>query len=218
LFLGEIMLKYLYLFLFLTSLFFTACSSNSNASENSPIIKKQSEIKCPECPKCPEVSKKKKTKKKRKQCKPKIVYKESDKLIIGEMENVYLPKYKISYKARIDTGAKTSSLHAQNIVEFEREGKRWVKFEIIDNNKQVIKIEKPIKRIVKIKEGEGERDRRYVVNMKFNISTVSYFGEINLTDRSDLEFPVLIGRNFIRGNTIVDVSKKFTQKLIKDEK
>jgi len=203
------MFRYINIFTIIISLFLFNCSAP----------KKEENAKAKggkECPICPKLKKNKKSKKRK--CKPKIVYKSYDKLVIGELENVYIPKYQITLKARIDTGAKTTSIHAENITPFEREGKKWVRFEILDKNKRVIKVKKPIKRMVRIKEGGGVKDRRYVVMMRINISSFSYFGEVNLSDRSSLKYPMLIGRNFIKGHAIVDVSQKFTRKPIKEIK
>ncbi len=206
------LLNYLILGVFLSTLF--SCH-----------VEKKNSYKCPECPKCDEIKSNKKSKrlpKRKKTCKPKVIYKKLDKPIIGGVENVYLPKYKVKYTARIDTGAKTSSMHALNIVEFERDGKRWVKFDIplSQKSERLLNIEKPLVRIVRIKDNQHEsiKDRRYVIKMRYNISSISYFGEINLTDRNNFEHPILIGRNFIKGNAIVDVSKTFTKKPTTEEK
>ncbi len=139
--------------------------------------------------------------------------KQESKAIIGEVEYVFISSLDIRLKARIDTGAKTSSIHAVDIREFERDGEKWVKFKLLDNNKNLTQKALPIHRIVRIKqESDTKSDRRYVVNMKLKLGDLEQLVEVSLNDRSHLNYPVLIGRNFLRGLFIVDVSKKFLLK------
>jgi hypothetical protein len=139
--------------------------------------------------------------------------KQESKAIIGEVEYVFISSLDIRLKARIDTGAKTSSIHAVDIREFERDGEKWVKFKLLDNNKSLTQKALPIHRIVRIKqESDTKSDRRYVVNMKLKLGDLEQLVEVSLNDRSHLNYPVLIGRNFLRGLFIVDVSKKFLLK------
>eukprot|EP01156_Anaeramoeba_ignava_P011314 Anaeramoba_ignava/a482742_7.p1 GENE.a482742_7~~a482742_7.p1 ORF type:complete len:214 (+),score=9.91 a482742_7:59-700(+) len=143
----------------------------------------------------------------------KLQTKQETKVTIGEVEYVFIPSLDIRLKARIDTGAKTSSIHAVEIKEFERDGEKWVKFKILDNNKNLIQKALPLHRIVHIKqESDTKSDRRYVVNMKLKLGDLEQLVEVSLNDRSHLNYPVLIGRNFLRGLFVVDVSKKFLLK------
>ncbi len=162
------------------------------------------EVVCPAihpCAPCP----------KPKPCKPIIMYKEPKKVVLGEIEESYLPVYKVFLKARVDTGAQTSSMHAKEIVPFERDGEKWVRFSIMDDHGKEIQIKKPIVKKIKIKRHGTEAQERYVVHMRLNISTISQYLEVSLTDREDYRYPVLIGRNFLQGNALVDVSRHFTK-------
>ncbi len=167
---------------------------------------------CPEaeaCPACPVAE----------PCpSPKVIYRDYDKIVLGEVEKVYFPAHKIMLDARIDSGAKRSSMHAENIVPFERDGKDWVHFEMVNKKNERIQVKTEVIRTIKVKRHLQEGQERYVVKMRLNISSLSYLVELSLTDRGQYEYPVLIGRNYLKGNAIVDVSKKYTQKPVKENR
>jgi hypothetical protein len=136
--------------------------------------------------------------------------KKSEPLItIGEIESVTLQKEKFQLLGRIDTGAQTSSITALNIEKYERDGKKWVRFEVPNTatNKNV-KFERPLTRIVSIKRHGAPPVARPAVKLLVSIGTIKCSCEFSLTDRSSYEFPVLIGRNFLSGRAVVDVSRK----------
>ncbi|WP_428739051.1 ATP-dependent zinc protease family protein [Sulfurimonas sp.] len=140
----------------------------------------------------------------------KIPTKQDNKLIVGGLEYVYIPSSNVTLKARIDTGAKTSSVYAVDVKEFERDGKRWVKFKLISGKNSFVEKALPVVRTVRIKqEAELDNQRRYVVKMRINLGTLSQLVEVTLNDRSKLLYPVLIGRNYLTGFAMVDVSKKY---------
>lgn len=135
-----------------------------------------------------------------------------DKTVLGQAEWIYVTKAKENFKARIDTGATTSSINAVEIQEFERDGKDWVKFNIThnkDGDKKII--EAPVVRYVKILQSSepGEYDRRPVVELHVRIGGVAHKSEFTLTDRQHMDFPVLIGRSFIQDVILVDVSQDY---------
>jgi hypothetical protein len=133
----------------------------------------------------------------------------ADMLVIGRVENVYLPD-KLKTKARIDTGAELTSLQALEIVEFERDGKPWVRFKVENGDKQNVVYEQRVKRFISIKQAEGEPLRRPVVAMSIALGELEERVEVTLMDRSAMVYDVVIGRNFLRDRAVVDVSKKFT--------
>ena len=135
------------------------------------------------------------------------------KCIIGSIENVRLVPPNIVLKARIDTGAKTTSIDARNITLFERDGKEWVRFDIVGGKKEHT-IEKKVTKTVQIKRHGTESQDRYVVKMRIILGDVSQLISVNLNDRDAYLYPVLIGRNFLRDYCIVDVGKKFQLKPI----
>ena len=113
-----------------------------------------------------------------------------DKVIVGSEEWCSFPTLDIpTIKARVDSGAKTSALHAINIVVFEKNSESWVKFDInpIQNNaKAVIHCEAPLidKRVVK--SSSGYREQRFVIQTKITIGDL-YFLHMNEKLQSRLE-------------------------------
>jgi len=133
-----------------------------------------------------------------------------DKIIIGAVEKIELPTYKIIFNARIDTGATTTSINAQNIKKFERDGKKWVRFEINNKKGKVITLEKPVNKMVRIKRHDADNQRRYVVELTLKLDQINFVSKVTLSDRSNFDYPLLIGRNVLTDIAIVDVSKEFT--------
>ncbi|SKB41371.1 ATP-dependent zinc protease [Malaciobacter marinus] len=133
-------------------------------------------------------------------------------IVIGTAEKVYIPSSDILLKAKIDTGATTSSMHALNIKEFERDGNKWIKFDLQDKDGNLINKNLPLHRIVKIKRHGTKNQKRYVVQMKINLANISQLVEVSLTNRSKFTYPVLIGKNYLNGLFLVDVSKKYITK------
>ena len=130
--------------------------------------------------------------------------------IIGAFEPVRLPPMKSPLLARIDTGAQGSSVDAQNIQEFEREGKDWVAFDVTNpQTKEVYRFEKPLHKQVTIKR-QLEKERRMVVLMNIKIGKETLTVPFSLADRENFNYPVLIGRNILTGRAIVDTAKSET--------
>lgn len=138
-----------------------------------------------------------------------------DLLLIGRLENILVSTEKLKLKARIDTGAGLSSLHANNLTEFERDGESWVKFSLTPKGQETHILERPVERYISIKQHTGEPQRRPVVFMRVTLGPIDEQIEMSLTDRSDYLYQALIGRNFLRDRAIVDVSNKFLIKLPK---
>lgn len=128
------------------------------------------------------------------------------KLIIGQIEMVKITPPKVILKARIDTGATTTSIDARNITPFERDGKKWVKYTVVHGKKKV-DLESPIDKTVLIKRHGKEAQERFVVKIRITIGPVTQLIDATLADRSEYKFPILIGRNFLKDYFIVDVSR-----------
>lgn len=137
------------------------------------------------------------------------------KLVVGELENVYMPVPGVIYEARIDSGAQTSSLHATNIERFERDGERWVRFEIEDPaSEQSITLERKLSRNVRIIQASAdEAERRPVVELPFMIGDHRQTAEFTLNDREQLTYSLLIGRNVLRDVMLVDVGREHATEL-----
>lgn len=131
-------------------------------------------------------------------------------LILGWKEWVWIIKPDLILRAKLDTGARTCSIHATNIEALELDGKKWVKFTISDpsNEKGVrFRHKAPVVRIAKVKNDTGGLDERYVVPLIFQIGGKKIEAEFNLNDRSQMNYAVLIGRNMLKELGAVDASR-----------
>jgi hypothetical protein len=131
--------------------------------------------------------------------------------IIGAVEWATLEPSGLTLEARIDSGAETTSVHAEDIQLIEKEGKRYVQFNLEDETGQEVAQELRLRRQVLIKQQTGEPDRRYVVRMWVSLGGQRSLIDVNLSDREDFEYPLLVGRNFLVDSFIVDVSRHHTQ-------
>jgi ribosomal protein S6--L-glutamate ligase len=136
-----------------------------------------------------------------------------NKIILGSEEWFSFPDLKIpTIKARVDSGAKTSALHAINISPFLKDGNNWVKFDInpIQKNlKTIIHCEAPLvdKRIVK--SSSGFREQRYVIQTTLGIGNASWPIEMTLTNRDSMGFRMLLGREAMSGRILVDPEQNY---------
>jgi hypothetical protein len=131
--------------------------------------------------------------------------------IVGAVEWVLVEPAGLQLEARIDTGAETTSIHAENIQLVEKDGKRYVRFDLLDESGQLVEQELRLRRRVLIKQQVGEPERRYVVRMWVSLAGTRSRIDVNLSDREDFEYPLLVGRNFLVDTVIVDVSRRHTQ-------
>lgn len=131
-------------------------------------------------------------------------------LIIGEVEYALVGSDGPLQKARIDTGATTTSVGYSDLTRFERDGDKWIKFTIKDRlDGEVYNFERPLVRTAEIKRHGAEPTRRPVVTVPITIGEVTRTIEVTLADRDAFDYPVLIGRNFMDGKVLVDVSQRF---------
>lgn len=142
---------------------------------------------------------------------------------LGFVEWLVLEETGLRMKARLDTGAKTSSLHAVNVEPFEKDDEEWVSFQLpladhqdeddadgADLEEVILEFSLPVERTVKIKRKGAPSQRRYVVNMEFCIAGTTHKTEFSLTDRSKFSYPALLGRRFMRDdNILIDSSDAF---------
>ncbi len=140
--------------------------------------------------------------------KPQITFNELK--IIGGVETLYVLPIKMPFQARIDTGAETSSIDVQNMRPFERDGDKWVSFDIINRkNGEKHHYEKPIVRRTNIVRIE-DKEHRYVVEMSIKMGDEIISTEFTLAEREKFTYQVLIGRNILSGRFIVDPSQQNT--------
>ena len=134
--------------------------------------------------------------------------------VLGWVEEGLILPEKVAVKFKLDTGALTSSMHAENIDRFERDGEEWVRFTVeledIDTEKEVrTRLERKMVRDIKVR-GAGGAEERPVVLMKVCLGNQTYEEQFSLNDRDKMNYPVLIGRRTLEKVGLVDSSKTFT--------
>jgi hypothetical protein len=137
--------------------------------------------------------------------------------VYGWREKVLVDGVKQALNAKLDTGAFTSSIHAEEKELFEREGKKWVRFIVTDprtKDSPRVRLEAPLVRIARIKDPGGKSQTREVVKLSFKIGDRKMRGDFTLNNRSNMLSPVLIGRTMIKELGLVDS----TRTNIADEK
>jgi hypothetical protein len=132
---------------------------------------------------------------------------EERKIVIGRIEWVSIPKLGLNLQSRIDTGARKCSLHAVNEQEISAGKDLFVEFSTVDNSGKTIRLKSKVWRTVKIRSTSGESSRRYIIKERITMGSVTRDAFINLNDRSTLKYKFLVGRNFLRGKFLVDVSQ-----------
>jgi hypothetical protein len=135
------------------------------------------------------------------------------KIIIGSLETITLPDLTITdIQVRVDTGAKTSSLHVDNITKFKKKGKVMVRFDLhpdVYNIENIVSCEAPIHDIRRVKSSNGTSEQRYVISTPVKLGSELWSIEITLTDRSDMSYLMLFGREAIGERFLIDPSKTF---------
>lgn len=136
----------------------------------------------------------------------------AQKIVVGAEESVLITPPGFLFPARMDTGAETASLDARNIQRFERDGERWVRFDLLHpETGEVIPMEQKLLRKARILQSISEEsERRPVIQLSLSIGDTTQLAEFTLSDRSHLSFPVLIGRNILKDVMVVDVSLSHT--------
>lgn len=116
-------------------------------------------------------------------------------------------------KAKVDTGAKTSALHATQIEPFKKEGVDYVRFMVhpIQKNRDIkIYCEAPLRDHRFVTSSNGRKEKRYVIQAKFIIGEVEFMSDLTLTSRFGMNFRMLLGKEaMIKGKMVIDPSKKF---------
>lgn len=132
--------------------------------------------------------------------------------VVGWLEYVKLFPGGLDIKAKLDSGAKTSSLHCQCITPIKRGDEDWVSFSVHNAKGETIRLEKPIRRIARIKQHSGESQKRYVISLGICLGNVYREDEVTLVDRSGFNYPMLIGRNFLKGEFLIDPGQTYKSK------
>ncbi|MCX9146740.1 ATP-dependent zinc protease [Erythrobacter sp. WG] len=131
--------------------------------------------------------------------------------VVGWREIVSLPELGLAgIPAKIDTGARTSSLHAHVLEDFSRDGRRFVRFAVdwdgVRHQCEAVHVD-----VRGITSSNGDQQTRFVIKTPLKIGKMTFRAEISLADRSQMQFPMLIGRTALRRRMVVDSGHSWLQ-------
>jgi len=133
--------------------------------------------------------------------------------VIGWREWVGLPELGIKrIKAKVDTGARSSSLHAFDVQEFERDGDKWVRFKIHPKqrtNDKVVEAEAKVLEFRPVRSSSGKATVRPVIITNVQVLDVTVPVELTLANRDEMGFRMLLGREAFRRRFLVDAGKSY---------
>lgn len=130
------------------------------------------------------------------------------KLTIGRLEHIALPGLGVErVQAKIDTGAYRSAMHYQKVRTRTVDGRKELLVTVRMGGRRVTKIFRRFQRVT-VKSSNGDTSRRWLITTKVKLNGHSVNTQFTLFDRSDMKYQVLLGRTFLRGRFVVDVSGK----------
>ena len=131
--------------------------------------------------------------------------------VVGWLEKVVVQADGASLlmKAKIDSGAQTTSIHAKGYQLFDKDGQKWVRFNVANFEGEEINFERPVVRTAKIKRHFGEYQERPVVMLGLCLDNIYVETEVNLVDREGLNYKLLVGRKYLAGKFLIDSGNTF---------
>lgn len=137
----------------------------------------------------------------------------SRKMTVGALELCDLPELDVEkLEVRVDTGAATSSLHVDNIEEFRKSGKRWVSFDFHPDVHDVKRVVRKTARVTgrkKVKSSSADTEKRVVITTLLKMGGMEWPIQLTLTDRSEMTYLMLLGREAMQGRLLVDPEFEF---------
>jgi hypothetical protein len=130
--------------------------------------------------------------------------------VLGWVEWALVSKNQIRMRAKLDTGARSSSIHAEDVDQFRREGRDWVRFEIRGRDGQRARLELPVHRWVRIRRAGARTTRRAVVLIGICLGSTYKMAQVNLSSRERMNYALLIGRRLMGNRILVDSSRRYT--------
>lgn len=137
----------------------------------------------------------------------------SDNMIIGAIEACDLPDIGLTnLEVRVDTGAKTSSLHVDNIALVEKDGEEWVSFDIHPDAHDVDKVVNcvaELQDVRTIKSSSGCKQRRYIIRTHILLGGRTWPINLTLSNRADMTYLMLLGREAMQDEILVNPGRIF---------
>jgi hypothetical protein len=132
----------------------------------------------------------------------------------GWLQSVRLEPHRVRLTAKLDTGAKSNAMHAADMELFTQAGVRRVRFSMfedhVEQSGKKLTYDLPIKRTVRVKRrGDLPSDERVTVQMSFCLNGKIQQAEFSLYDRSNFNYPILLGRKFLAGRFLVNAAETF---------
>jgi hypothetical protein len=124
--------------------------------------------------------------------------------VAGFIESITFPEYDITLDAKLDTGADFSSLGVTGLDRFKRNGKIWYRFTLTGEDGKTATIEQQTNRIARVMRAEVKDTRRPIIRLIICLAGHVAETDFTLTDRSEQQTPVLIGRRFLVSRILVD--------------
>ena len=137
----------------------------------------------------------------------------ADLITLGWRERLALPQLGISLlKAKLDTGARSSSLHVDTLETFQRDGATWLRFSLHVGRRSplAIRCEAPALDRRTVTDTGGRRTERWFIRTEVQLAGQRFSVDINLTDRRHMLFPMLLGRSALSGRFMVDPACSYT--------
>ncbi|MDJ0921761.1 MAG: RimK/LysX family protein [Henriciella sp.] len=134
----------------------------------------------------------------------------SEPIVLGYIEDAHVGKLGLEMKAKLDTGADTSSLYARDVKLYKKSSRdTWVQFRVIGKNGRSIRYDQNVISFVAIKLKTGGTQRRPVIHLPLCVGGASGLAEFTLADREQFDYQVLIGREFLASRIVVDSGQTF---------
>lgn len=141
-----------------------------------------------------------------------------EKTVIGRVEWISTVDPQVHFRARVDTGAQTNSIHAEKVTEVLKDGKSYVEFTTYGEDGVKHRFLKEIVKKSKVKSTSGVTEARYVVQLEILFGGKKVKTNVNLNNRKTLRHNFLVGRNLLLGQYVIDVSQSRLLGTPKNEK
>lgn len=134
-------------------------------------------------------------------------------MILGWREWVGLPDLGLArIKAKLDTGARTSSLHVSSVETFKRDGEEWVRFEVVPqlkHRRSKVRAEAPVLDERMVRDSGGHEELRVTISTTLEVAHWQWAVDVTLASRSGMKFRMLLGRQALGGRILVDPYRSY---------